>query len=309
MRPFLLAVVAIRLAAQIPLSDLGLGTYQGLPGGLYEFSQNLPPTDHRDAGLLAAASVTPVDGKIVLLSVGMSNTSLEFCNELTLPCTPESFIGQMSAASGNPAVVAVNGAQGGKGVENWTAGASVYNTVNSRIKKAGLAVSQVRAVWVKQALETPACISLPALGNDSDLLAVKLATLIRRLKVEYPNLKQVFVSSRIYAYTTGCERGEPLNYETGFAVKKVIQSQINQARGGAVDPLLGDLSYAPGPAVWTAWGPYLWANGITPRSDGLTWQPSDFKAGGVHPLPAGVQKVASRLLGFFLMSEYTTWIQ
>jgi len=306
---WLICLVSFCLGAQTPLTDLGPGFYQGLQGGLYEGGSNVVPVDHHAAGLVAAALVTPVNGKIVLLSIGMSNTTLEFCAADINPCTPESFISQMAATPGvNPAVVAVNGAQGGNGIEDWTAGNQVYKTVAGRLKKVGLTTSQVRVAWVKQALETSmTCTSLPTPGNDSDLFAMKLAALIRRLKVEYPNLVQVFVSSRIFAYTTRCERGEPLNYETSFAVRRVIQSQIDQTRGGPVDPTLGDLRYAPGPAAWTAWGPYLWADGSTPRSDGLTWLPEDFGADGVHPLPPGVFKVGSRLLDFFLTSEYTSW--
>ena len=33
-------------------------------------------------------------------------------------------------------------------------------------------------------------------------------------------------------------------------------------------------------APWAAWGPYLWANGTEPRSDGLTWPREDFTGGG-----------------------------
>jgi len=62
-----------------------------------------------------------------------------------------------------------------------------------------------------------------------------------------------------------------------------IQSQIEQERSGKVDPIAGDLDYKKGAAPWIAWGPYLWADGTVARSDGLTWNPSEFQADGTHP--------------------------
>jgi len=48
------------------------------------------------------------------------------------------------------------------------------------------------------------------------------------------------------------------------------------------------------------WGPYLWADGTTPRkSDGLTYEREDLAADGTHPSESGRQKVAAILLGFF----------
>jgi hypothetical protein len=129
------------------------------------------------------------------------------------------------------------------------------------------------------------------------------------MKQHYPNLEQVFISSRIYAgYATSTLNPEPYAYESGFAVKHVIEAQINQMNGGAIDPLAGNLSYGSGGAgggvaPWIAWGPYMWADGMNPRSDGLTWVPSDFAADGTHPsVPQGRQKAATLLMRSFINS-------
>jgi PKD repeat protein len=50
---------------------------------------------------------------------------------------------------------------------------------------------------------------------------------------------------------------------------------------------------------WLAWGPYLWADGTNPRSDGFTWPCSDLQADFTHPSPDGRNKVGTELLAFF----------
>ena len=83
-------------------------------------------------------------------------------------------------------------------------------------------------------------------------------------------------------------------------MKWLIQAQIDQmANGGTiVDNRAGDLNYNT-TVPWLAWGPYLWADGINPRSDGLTWQPTDFEIDGTHPDTQGETKVGGLLLTFF----------
>ena len=48
------------------------------------------------------------------------------------------------------------------------------------------------------------------------------------------------------------------------------------------------------------WGPYLWADGTTPRkSDQLVWTRDDLAKDGTHPSESGKDKVARMLLAFF----------
>ncbi|HET8947139.1 MAG TPA: hypothetical protein VFQ07_09160, partial [Candidatus Polarisedimenticolia bacterium] len=102
---------------------------------------------------------------------------------------------------------------------------------------------------------------------------------------------------------------EPYAFEIGFSIKWLVASQITQVRGGAFDPDAGDLDYRAGTIPWVDWGPYLWANGTTPRSDGLVWTNTDFRGGGecTHPSVYAEQKVAAMLLGFMKTSPYTPW--
>jgi hypothetical protein len=48
------------------------------------------------------------------------------------------------------------------------------------------------------------------------------------------------------------------------------------------------------------WGPYLWADGMTPRkSDGLVWKEEDLRENDrTHPSESGRKKVAELLLKF-----------
>src|SRR5207248_1618692 len=85
----------------------------------------------------------------------------------------------------------------------------------------------------------------------------------------------------------------------------LIESQIKQMSSGGIDPRAGDLNYANGTAPWIAWGSYLWADGLNPRSDGLTWQQSDFEGDGTHPSTAGETKVGTMLMNYFLDSPFT----
>lgn len=306
---------------RVPLTALGIGTYKGFVGGLYPAGANVEPAAHAAAGQSRAQAVVPLDtsgtpspgGRVVLLSLGMSNTTQEFCSggSTTINCSSWSFMGQAAAdASVNHTTLAiVNGARGGQDAQAWDAATDAnYDTVRlNRLGPLGLTERQVQIVWVKEADAGPQD-SLPAAQSDAYQLESRLGNIARALGTHYPNLKIIFFSSRIYAgYATTTLNPEPFAYESGFAVKWLIQAQIEQmSNGGTVtDTRTGDLNYNTG-AVWLAWGAYLWADGTTPRlSDGLVWQSSDFVQDGTHPSQSGQQKVGTLLLTFFKNSPFT----
>jgi hypothetical protein len=69
-----------------PLTELGTAKYKGEDGGLYGGGKNEPPAAHAAAARMQSAEILPrdaegkpaKDGKIGVLSVGMSNTTMEY---------------------------------------------------------------------------------------------------------------------------------------------------------------------------------------------------------------------------------------
>jgi hypothetical protein len=277
-----------------PLSDLECGTYKGFPGGLYPGSSTIPDA-HAIDGMKVSFDVGPrrgdghLDrqaGRIGFASIGMSNTESEFSwMNSAVRSTPGL----------NPALVVVNGAQATRTAEQWADPASiVWSNFDQRLAAAGITPRQVQVVWIKLAEQFPSRIG--AFPVHAQVLEDDLLDTLRNAKQRYPNLLIAYLSSRTRAYTTITDtlNPEPYAYESGFAVKWLVERQIDG------DPALRFDGTAP-PVPWIAWGPYLWADGATPRSDGFTWtcdlvNSTDW----VHPFYTGQVKVAGELMRFLL---------
>jgi hypothetical protein len=305
--------------AATPLNDLGSGLYLSqYQGGLYPGGLNEAPAAHAAEGLARAFAVQPLNtagqpdanGKYGFVSISYSNGTQEFCSHSGLaPCNSWTFMGQAAVDPhvNHTQLALVNGAKGGQAIGSWDQPTdSNYNRIITEwLTPNGLSEQQIQAAWVKLNYARPT-ISLPDPSAEAFQVVAGLGDVVRTLKNRYPNLQQVFFSSRIYAgYATTELHPEPYAYEAGFAVKWLIEAQINQMAGGSIDPLAGDLNYATGIAPWLAWGPYLWADGTNPRSDGLTWTQQDFQNDGTHPATSAERKVGTMLLDFMLNSPYT----
>jgi hypothetical protein len=273
-----------------PLPDLGKGEYQGEQGGLYPGGENKPPAAHLKAGLALARAIAPLDtegrksenGKIVLLSIGMSNTTMEFSAFQKLAEKEKDL---------SPRLAIVDGAQGGQ-TAAVTANnqANYWNVVDERLTKAGVTRQQVQAVWLKQANAQPAR-PFPA---EAKKLQADVVETLHNLAARFPNLKIAYLSNRIYAgYAASALNPEPHSYEGGFAVKWVIADQIAGKPELNYDPAKGAVR-----SPWVAWGPYLWTDGLKGRKDGLTWNKDEVGPDGTHPSQAGREKVAKLLLDF-----------
>jgi hypothetical protein len=282
-----------------PLNDLGFGIYKMAVGGLYPGGANSRPALHEVAGQrLARNQILPrnfngvVDtnnGKIVLLSIGMSNTTQEWAAK-----GRDNFRNLANRdPSKNPRLLIVDGAQGGQDAAQWTNYFAVtWSNVLQRLVTNGANAYQVQVLWLKQALANPRIYG--AFPAHAEALREDLELILRVAKQRFPNLALAYVSSRTRAYTNGLAGLNPevFAFESGCAVRWLLERQLR-----------GQLNYDPaqGQAVapWMAWGPYLWADGTTPRSDGFTWLCADLENDFTHPSTNGVAKVARQLLAFF----------
>jgi hypothetical protein len=269
--------------------------YKGEDGGLYGSDTSMPPAAHYEAALKELAKIRPLDasgttspnGKVVLISIGMSNTTQEF-----------SVFKQLADAdpAKSPNLSIVDGAQGGQTAKNWATLAPPWVELAKRLQFAGVTPAQVQVVWIKQADAQPT----KGFPTEAQTLQSELAAIVQHVKLVYANVRIVYLSSRIYAgYATTALNPEPYAYEGAFSVRWLIQSQIN---GDA--ELNYNAAVGPVTAPLLLWGPYLWADGLNPRSDGLIWERGDLSStDGTHPSTSGSLQVAHMLLTFFKTNE------
>jgi hypothetical protein len=296
------ALVKVDTSSFKPLDELGVDEYHGFQGGLYPGGANERPAEHEAAGRKLAAEIKPLDaqgkpddnGRIVLLTVGMSNTSQASEAFKRLADRDE---------EKNPHVVIVNGAQGGMTADRIAdpddggPGQKYWSEVDNRLKAAGVSRQQVQVVWIKQAEAGPT----QGFPKYAQKLQNDIAADVRILPARFPNVKLCYLSPRTYGgYAKTPLNPEPYAYESGFSVKWLIEQQI---KGGA--ELNFDPDKGPVKAPWLSWGANLWANGTKPNAAGLSYEETDFAADGTHESPSGQQKVGQQLLKFFKADSTT----
>ena len=312
----------------VPLTDMGEAKYKGEDGGLYGGGSNEPPPAHQAAARKALKEIQPLDeqgrpskqGKIVLISIGFSNVTMEFSR----------FKEMADQEPGkNPRLVIVDGAQGAQDAIIWADTENqlkhptrhtsapvrdVWAVLEQRLKEAGVTAAQVQVCWTKQARGEPMTLGeFPAHARE---LQANQEKIVMRLKRTYPNLRLVFFSSRTYGgYANVPTNPEPYAYEAGFAVRWLVQDQIKGKPELNCDPARGTVK-----APVLLWGPYLWTDGMQGRQDGLVWRLEDtvykkmeiplpnrtltmFKD-GTHPSLDGIKKVDDLLMAFFKTSPY-----
>ncbi len=278
---------------QKPLNEMTADDrYKNEDGGLYGGGSNSPPAAHRRAAESELARIQPLnaegqpaaDGRIVFVSISMSNATQEFSKFKQI-------------ADADPAKSAkltiVDCAQGGQAMAQWAPPAGQPWTVaEQRIAQARVSPKQVQAAWIKLANVGPR----GELTDHGKTLQRDTLAVIQNAKTRFPNLRIVYLSSRIYGgYATGQLNPEPYAYESAFPVRWLIQDQI---KGDAALNFNADKGAVKAPLL--LWGPYLWADGTIPRtSDKLVYNRDDLAGDGTHPSEAGREKVAKVMLEFY----------
>lgn len=260
--------------------------YRGLPPGLYSGGRMARPEEDAAFGLVQAQRIEPLDtagkpspaGRVILLSIGMSNTSAEF----------ERFIQEARAERGvNPRLAIVNGALSGADAAMWASPQSPAWQQLKTTLRGQYGPAQVQAIWMKHAH-----LRTAPFPDELEQMAANLEATLRTARELFPNLRLVYVSSRTRSGATSRRGpGEPQAYETAFAVRRFIERHQERTATGS------------GPLV--TWGPYLWANAVA-RSDGLTWECADLQQDLLHPSESGSLKVAQQLMAFLMTDPTAT---
>lgn len=248
-------------------------TYKGLP---------LQLTDN------GTPDVTPVDGIIGLVCIGMSNGSQE-CADFGNRVRTE------LASEVNDAVRVVNCAVGGHAIERWNDpayDATLWDRcLTHHLPAAGLRADQVRVLWHKAANQfttgpggTPLPL-YPSPDSDYEAFLRNLDVFATRVRSKFPAVQAVYTSSRSYGgYAGNAARGEPLSYEEGHALNQWLASRPE------VD------------GVWYGWGAYIWApacgSGLK-NASGVCYDREDYVTDGVHPSATGRAKVSRMLHAWF----------
>src|SRR5262249_10727525 len=217
--------------------------------------------------------------------LGMSNTGAEFFR----------FQEKVDRDPVKPAHLVLVNCCWSAGASSWAKDSGTWTRALDQLKKANVSPEQVQVAWIKHAEPFPQPEKTRL--DHAKLLKDNLMTSLQLTKKKFPNLRVAYLSSRTYGGDACKRRGlahpAPLAYECAFAGRWTIQEQMKGASALNYDAKKGRVV-----APVLLWGPYLWADGTTPRKDDLTWQRADYSKDGLHPDAPGQQKVVEQLMRF-----------
>jgi hypothetical protein len=207
-----------------PLSEMtAADKYKDEEGGLYGGGRNEPPPEHEAAAKAALASIVPLDaegkpaadGKIVLISISMSNATQEF-----------SVFKRIADADAekSPRLTIVDCAQGGQAMAQWARpDARPWDEAMRRLASADVSPNQVQIAWVKLANVGPS----GELSQHGKKLYDDTLTVLQLARTKFPNLRVAYLGSRIYAgYARSRLNPEPYAYESAYVVRWLIRDQL-----------------------------------------------------------------------------------
>lgn len=249
-----------------PLNESG--TYEGYELGLGA------TTAHN----LQAPKIKSINGKVVMVSIGASvqNQISEIIDTRKTELTNTKFR-------------FVNLAQPSKDINDWLTSNSIWNTVDSRLASAGILASEVQVVWLQDDILNDLAATFP---ESPITVKDSLYSLIQVLKVEFPKVKQIFVTGRPYSgFTEDIKHDEPKGYYNGWACRWLVEDQIRGIT--PAKPWLTDV-------------PYIWTDGTTPRLDGFYIIASDYNADGVHLSSTGKTKFGNYMFDQFKLNPVSS---
>lgn len=249
---------------------------------LYPTGNEIPP-DHLQLGMTqsqlirprdAEGNIVPTNGKLVFAAIGgMSNANLEF----------RAFLARFRESYRyTRRITFYNGNRGG-----WDAYRIAVSEKNAYwqwfmdgLARRNISPKQVQVAWIKNSVRAQA----KPFPEDAYELQNYLEMILFEAMSRFENLRMVFFSSAMWSgyNPKPVPRKEPQAYDEAYAVKWLVEEHL-----GSTNP-------------WIAWGPYMWANGATPREyDGLYWLPTHYKTDMVHPNDLGQAVWADHLFRFF----------
>jgi hypothetical protein len=256
-----------------------LGKYET---GLYPTGKNTIPQPHQKAGERIAATLQPLDlqgkpapsGRILALALGHSNCNMYF-----------SAIGAKlgeNAPRLHPRFELLNAAVGGQQLpEIVRLQGPVWDKAQKLTTRDGYSPLQVQVLFLhttyhgwKNKDKAP----LDPFPRTMERMQADLSTVLAHVVKTYPNVKLAYLTADGFRHFTDFE---PHVWQEAFAIKWLIESQIQKAEGTAFD---GDARRLP----WLQWGPYLWDN---------TWG-RDYFTDGVHPARKALDIVSEKYWKF-----------
>ena len=260
--------IAVALLATLATPAMAINCGGTSVGELPLFDSIHVPREQSTTGAaLEIIDTIDFDQSVGVLLWGMSNWARE--SEVLIPMVETDPVKRSSA-------VFVNGGIGGGTTEKYSdANDERWSAIADNVAAAGLSANDIQIVIWKPANGFGS-------GNEQqymDGLTADIDAARSVLLSKYPNVQLLYFVSRIYGgYASTDLSPEPAARSTGIAIDGAVSGT------------------AP---VWQSWGPYLWADGLVARNDGLIWECDDFVGtgrrngdDGVHPGPLGRQKVA-----------------
>ncbi|MEP6681672.1 MAG: hypothetical protein ABJA35_00355 [Parafilimonas sp.] len=284
----------------IPIDEIGPGTFMDSIGGLYPDGTNAASGTYANDLFATSQSIVPID------TFGVPGTSSKLSKIAFISLGGSTGGHNMKSlkdkTTGNPLtnpkllLLSCNNGTGDASINSIMNPNDLYwNHVTQIIKGGKSSYRQVQVIY----LETEDSTRYVAFPGRPNVVKQELETCLRVLKQKFPNIKVVYNLARTRTFqSTALWNREPSPYYWGWAMKWAVQDQINGVPGTEYK---GDIIDAP----MLAWGFYQWADSIPRSTDGFSWVKSE-TADGLHANSFGQDTLSNRFQNFLLTDKYAS---